>query len=309
MDTRKKWILLISTTLLITLGVLLVWFQQTATLTKRPHPGLAPANFDGERAYQDVLHQTALGPRVPNSEAHTQTRAWIRAKLDANGWYVEEQEFEALGHRGYNIIAKRRIDSTGRILLGAHYDNRLKADHDPDADKRNQAVLGANDGASGVAVLLELGRTIPDEIDDVWLVFFDLEDNGRLPTWDWILGSRAFVDGYALNASEIDAVVILDMIGDADLNIYLEKNSNLEIRTEIWAEGQALGYETFFINEEKFSMLDDHTPFLEAGIPAVDIIDFDYPYWHTTADTADKVSAESLQIVGKTMLAWLKKHP
>lgn len=309
MDTRKKWILLLGATVLIGFGIFLVWLQQTATLTNRPGPTLAPANFNGERAYQDVLHQTALGPRVPNSGAHAQTREWIREILEAAGWHMEEQVFEALGHRGYNIIAKRSIDSPGRILLGAHYDNRLQADHDPDANKRNQAVLGANDGASGVAVLLELGRTIPDEIDDVWLVFFDLEDNGRLPTWDWILGSRAFVDGYALNADKIDAVVILDMIGDADLNIYLEKNSNPEIRAEIWAEAQALGYETNFINEEKFSMLDDHTPFLEAGIPAVDIIDFDYPYWHTTADTADKVSAESLQIVGRTMLAWLKKHP
>ena len=309
MDTRKKRILLAGAIILTGLGILLIWFQQVPTLANRPRPTLAPANFDGERAYQDVLRQTALGPRVPDSDAHAQTREWIRAKLEANDWYVEEQEFEALGHRGYNIIAKRSVDSTGRILLGAHYDNRLQADHDPDPEKRNQAVLGANDGASGVAVLLELGRTIPTEIDDVWLVFFDLEDNGRLPTWDWILGSRAFIDGYALITSKIDAVVILDMIGDADLNIYLEKNSNLEIRTEIWAEAQALSYEMAFINEEKFSMVDDHTPFLEAGIPAIDIIDFDYPYWHTTADTAYKVSAESLQIVGRTMLAWLKKHP
>ena len=121
--------------------------------------------------------------------------------------------------------------------------------------------MGANDGASGVAVLLELARTIPMEVDDVWLVFFDLEDNGHLPTWEWILGSRAFVDGYALNP---DAVVILDMIVDADLNIYLEKNSNPELRSEIWAQAQSLGHDNYFINEEKFSILDDHTPFLEA---------------------------------------------
>jgi Zn-dependent M28 family amino/carboxypeptidase len=95
------------------------------------------------------------------------------------------------------------------------------------------------------------------------------------------------------------------MIGDADLNIYLEKNSNPELSAEIWAQAAALGYDEYFINEEKFSMLDDHTPFLENGIPAVDIIDFDYPYWHTTEDTANKVSVESLQIVGDTMLAWL----
>ena len=95
------------------------------------------------------------------------------------------------------------------------------------------------------------------------------------------------------------------MIGDADLNIYLEKNSNVAIRTEIWSTAEKLGYGEQFINEEKFSMLDDHTPFLEAGIPAVDIIDFDYPYWHTTQDTPDKVSAESLQAVGDTLLNWV----
>ncbi len=304
MDTRKKSIVSVAAGILITLGLFFTWIALSAP--ERPQPQLVPANFDGERAYQDVLRQTALGPRVPDSEAHMQVRALIRAELEAAGWYVEEQAFEALGHRGYNIIARRDAASPAKIIFGAHYDSRIQANHDPDVDKWEQAVLGANDGASGVAVLLELGRTIPAEIDNAWLVFFDLEDNGRLPTWDWILGSRAFVNGYALNP---DAVIILDMIGDADLNIYLEKNSNLTIRNEIWTQAQALGYETSFINTEKFAMLDDHTPFIEAGIPAVDVIDFDYSYWHTTEDTADKVSAQSLEIVGKTMLAWLKNRP
>ena len=306
MDMRNL-LMRIFSGLLTILGVYLLW--TAFSLEERPQPRPAPVNFSGERAYEHILHQTALGPRVPNSEAHTQTRSWIRATLEESGWHVEEQVFEYNGHRGYNIIAKRSVESTGRILLGAHYDSRILADHDPDVDKRNQAVSGANDAASGVAVLLELGYVLPAEIDDVWLVFFDLEDNGRIPTWDWILGSRAFVDGYALNKEDVEAAVILDMIGDADLNIYLEKNSNLEIRTEIWATAKALGYEKYFIDEEKFSMLDDHTPFLEAGIPAVDIIDFDYPYWHTTEDTADKVSPQSLQIVGKTVLTWLKNNP
>lgn len=305
MDTRRNIFLIASA--LIVAGMYFLWTN--TTVPERTLPTPVSGNFDGERAYQDVLHQTVLGPRVPNSAAHEQTRAWIRETLENAGWFVEEQEFEAQGHRGYNIIAKRSKNAPGKILLGAHYDSRILADHDPDLDKRNQALPGANDGASGVAVLLELGRTIPAEIDNVWLVFFDLEDNGRIPTWDWLLGSRAFVDGYALNADEVEAVVILDMIGDADLNIYLEKNSNEAIRAEIWAEAEKLGYADAFINEEKFSMLDDHTPFLEAGIPAVDVIDFDYPYWHTTEDTADKVSAESLQITGKTILSWLKNHP
>ncbi|MBT7600074.1 MAG: M28 family peptidase [Anaerolineae bacterium] len=287
-------------TILFALGGFLLWIS----FSPRTRPELAPVKFDGERAYQDVLRQTEMGPRTPESDAHVQVRIWMQAELEEAGWQVEEQAFDALGHRGYNLIASNDISSP-KIILGVHYDSRIYADQDPDIEKRKQATLGANDGASGVAILIELARKImaaPPPHPSIWLVFFDLEDNGNIPSWDWILGSRAFVNGYTLNP---EAVVILDMIGDADLNIYLEKNSNPELSAEIWAQAAALGYDEYFINEEKFSMLDDHTPFLENGIPAVDIIDFDYPYWHTTEDTANKVSVESLQIVGDTMLAWL----
>jgi Zn-dependent M28 family amino/carboxypeptidase len=163
-------------------------------------------------------------------------------------------------------------------------------------------VPGANDGASGVAVLLELARTLPEDISPVWLVFFDAEDNGRIEGWDWILGSRAFVEEVPVSPQ---AVVIVDMVGDADLNLYYELNSDETIRTEIWNTAAALGYGNIFIQTGKHSMLDDHTPFLEKGIPAVDIIDFDYPYWHTTEDTLDKVSTESLGAVGDTLWHWL----
>jgi Zn-dependent M28 family amino/carboxypeptidase len=153
-----------------------------------------------------------------------------------------------------------------------------------------------------VAVLLELARSLPGDTVPVWLVFFDAEDNGRIEGWDWILGSRAFVEEVPIDPR---AVVIVDMVGDADPNIHLEKNSDPQIRAEIWGTAASLGYGSVFIDNEKYSMLDDHTPFLEAGLPAVDIIDFDYPYWHTTADTADKVSAESLHTVGDTLWHWI----
>jgi len=300
-DARPAIFLLLAFSLLL---LSLAW----TLLPFRTRSGPAAANFNGERAYQDIRYQTQLGARTPGSEAHTQTRAWIKDELQKAGWQVEEQVFDSLGHRGYNIVASRS-DSAPEIILGAHYDTRIHADHDPDVEKRKQAVLGANDGASGVAALLELARVIPSNLSPsspvIWLVFFDLEDNGNLPTWDWILGSRAFVDGYTLNDS-VQAAIILDMIGDDDLNIYLEKNSDPALRAEIWGVAAKLGYDDHFISQEKYSILDDHTPFLEAGIPAVDIIDFDYPYWHTTEDTIDKVSAESLAIVGETVLAWLE---
>ena len=260
-----------------------------------------PLSFDSSRAYADVQTQVAFGPRTPGSEGHIQIREWMRAELESAGWMVEVHESERMGHPITNIIAKRNDDAP-QIILGAHYDTRFFADNDPDLTKRSQPVSGANDGASGVAVLLEMARSLPDDTVPVWLVFFDTEDQGNIAGWDWILGSRAFAEEIPVRP---EAVVIVDMIGDADLNIYLEQNSNVTIRTEIWSTAEKLGYGKQFINEEKYSMEDDHTPFLEAGLPAVDIIDFDYPYWHTAQDTADKVSAESLQAVGETLWNWI----
>jgi len=267
------------------------------TVTASP----APLSFDGSRAYADVQAQVAFGARMPGSEGHAKVREWIRTELESAAWTVQVQQTERMGHPIYNIIASRS-DVPPQIILGAHYDTRFFADNDPDVSKRSEPVMGANDGASGVAVLMELARTLPKDTTPVWLVFFDTEDQGRIEGWDWILGSRAFAEEIKIAPR---AVVIVDMIGDANLNIYLERNSNIPIRTEIWSTAAQLGYGNVFINEEKYSMEDDHTPFLEAGIPAVDIIDFDYPYWHTTQDTADKVSAESLQAVGKTLWNWI----
>lgn len=261
----------------------------------------APESFDGAKAYEYVVAQVNMGPRTPGSKGHAQVREWMRLELENSGWIVEVHESERLGHPIFNIIAKRG-EEPPQVILGAHYDTRFFADHDPNPVKQTEPVPGANDGASGVAVLLELARTLPDNTTPVWLVFFDTEDNGRVDGWDWILGSRAFVDEIPVQPR---AVVIVDMIGDADLNIHYEKNSDPAIRSEIWYTAAQLGYGDEFIAEEKHSMLDDHTPFVERGIPAVDIIDFDYPYWHTTADTPDKVSPESLKAVGDTLWHWV----
>lgn len=256
--------------------------------------------FSGQNAYQDVLTQVELGPRVPGSVASEQTQTWIASELKMAGWNVDIQEASILGHNIQNLIASRD-DKPVEILLGAHYDCRTVADHDM-SNGTIEPVPGANDGASGVAVLLELARTLPPDTVPLWLVFFDAEDNGNLPGWDWALGSRAFA---SMIPSLPQAVVIVDMVGDTDLNIYQEGNSTPALVDSIWEQAAALGYEEQFISEGKYSLIDDHTPFLNAGIPAVDIIDFDYPYWHTTADTTDKVSPDSLEIVGKTLWAWI----
>ena len=257
-------------------------------------------------ALEHIAYQLSLGPRIPGSLGHDQLVEWLQAELEGQGWAAHVQETTLLEHPIRNVIAKRGEAGLGDpwIIIGAHYDTRIYADHDNDPQKRNQPVPGANDGASGVAVLLELARTIPtDYPGEIWLVFFDAEDNGRIAGWDWILGSRAFVDELE---GQPDAVVIVDMIGDADLNIKMEQNSDSRLTLELWEQAAALGYSDHFIFLPGYRMLDDHTPFLEAGIPAVDIIDFDYPYWHTTEDTLDKVSADSLQVIGDTLIAWLE---
>lgn len=256
--------------------------------------------FDGERAYRDVLIQMDFGPRTVGSQAHVQILKWMQKELRKAGWTVEIQASERMGHPIQNLVARRGNDPV-QVILGAHYDSRLVADKDQGSGSSG-SVPGANDGASGVAVLLELARTLPRDTIPVELLFIDAEDNGNLPGWDWLLGSRAYVETLSYQPR---AVIIVDMIGDADLNIHKEYNSNQALMDAIWAQAGQLGYQQYFLPDYKYSILDDHTPFLEAGIPAVDIIDFDYPYYHTSADTADKVSATSLDVVGKTLWAWV----
>ena len=263
--------------------------------------------FDGDSAFGYVEQQMAFGPRIPGSEGHELTRDMIMETLQSHGWDAKIQTGEYRGEPILNIIGSRKRDTFAdhmqHIVIGAHYDTRIFADRSADSDDRSRPVPGANDGASGVAVLLELSRVLP-EYDNllVQLVFFDAEDDGYINDWDWILGSRHFAENLEY---EPDAVVIVDMIGDKQQEIYMEKSSDSTLRGEIWAVAAGLGIDTF-IQEEKYQILDDHTPFLQLGIPAVDLIDFDYPYWHTTEDTLDKVSASSLENVGLVLQDWLR---
>jgi len=286
---------------IIVVGTILAIFALTSALFLLLTSKISIA-FDGKRALKDVYYQIHLGPRLPGSEAHARTIEWISQTLNKEGWEIEIQELEADGKPIKNIIAKR---GSGKpwIILGAHYDSRFYADQDPVIENRTLPVPGANDGASGVAVLIELGRVLPKNLEkQVWLVFFDAEDQGNIPGWDWILGSKAFVNALI---DKPDAVVVIDMIGDKDLNIFQEKNSDPELTRIIWAIAKDSGYATQFIDQPKYSILDDHYPFLEKGIPAIDIIDFDYPFWHTTGDTIDQVSPNSLSAVGTTLFNWL----
>jgi Zn-dependent M28 family amino/carboxypeptidase len=258
--------------------------------------------FNSSRAYRDILYQTALGPRIPGSEAHTREVDWVKNELGKEKWQVETQNGNLDGHPIQNLIAKRGTGAPW-IIIGAHYDSRFFADQDPDINNRQKPVPGANDGASGVAVLLELARVLPQKMNkEIWLVFFDAEDQGDINGWNWILGSRYFASHIE---GKPDAVVVIDMIGDSNLNIYYETNSDPDLSKSIWESAAKAGYQKQFIPKPKYSVLDDHTPFIEKGIKAADIIDFDYPYYHAIADTSDKVSPVSLKAVGETLINWL----
>ena len=210
--------------------------QQYQTPTDQATATQRPKIFDGERSLRDVAYQVSLGPRTPGSPGHLQTGEWIQNELTTAGWEIEIQKTELAGQPIRNIIGKWG-EGEPWLILGAHYDTRQVADHDPDPAKRTLPVPGANDGASGVATLLELARILPAHANElrfkqIWLVFFDAEDNGDLPgatnleempSNGWILGSRAFVSSLTKYP---DAAVIIDMIGDTDQNIYQEQNSD-----------------------------------------------------------------------------------
>jgi Zn-dependent M28 family amino/carboxypeptidase len=257
--------------------------------------------FDGQEALKHAAAQMELGPRPTGSQAWQATGDYISSQLKRFGWSVEEQTFEYRDTPVRNIIGRK--GSGPVIILGAHYDTRRRANQDSVASA--DPVPGANDGASGVAVLLELARSLNEGKlnNEIWLAFFDAEDNGDLDGWEWIVGSTYMAENMTITP---EVVIVVDMIGDADQQIYYERNSNIEWTEKIWETAAGLGFEQNFIPKPKWSMLDDHTPFIRQGYKAVDLIDFDYPYWHTTADTLDKISADSLMRVGLTLQVLLE---
>lgn len=267
--------------------------------------GARSGTFNGEAAYAHVVAQCDLGYRPTGSEAWRKTGDYIIAELEKQGWAVETQEFTYRDTPVRNIIGKSRASNEQPVIIvGAHYDTRRSADQENPAEP----VLGANDGASGVAVLLELARVLDrDRLQSqVWLAFFDAEDNGGLDGWEWCVGSSYMAANLAVTPQ---AVVVVDMVGDADQQVYFEHNSDPAIQTQLWEIAATLGYTSTFIPEYRWAIFDDHIPFRQRGIPAVVIIDFDYPYWHTTQDTPDKVSAESLERVGRVVEVWLEQGP
>lgn len=282
-------------------------------------PAIAAA-FDGERAYDYLKKQCDFGPRVPGTEAHTKTGAYLERELRKYANKVEKQTFaRVLGGKEvkltnyiatFDYLCPIEIVEAGGVckpptwaLVGAHWDSRPTADKERSPTKRRQAILGANDGASGTAVVLELARQLQNarRYRGVILVLFDGEDYG--PGGDnMYLGSKYFASHYT--GPKPEWAVVVDMVGDKNLRLPIEGYSRKNapgVLERIWRTAERVG-QSEFVREKGPYIMDDHVPLQRAGIEAIDVIDFTYPYWHTLEDTPDKCSAESLESVGAVVL-------
>ncbi len=279
-------------------------------------PGPPPASpptvvgFDATRAFGDLSRQVRFGPRVPGTPGHAACRDFLVAELSrAAGVTATRQDFtktirgKALALT--NIVASTRPKAPRQILLCAHWDTRPTADEEIDEARRGLPIPGANDGASGVAVLLEIARQLaknPPPLDiGVQFVLFDGEDYG--PGDDAMyLGAKFYAARPALPKPEF--AILIDMIGDKDLQIYRERFSDRRARAindKVWAAAKALGSKAFR-EGQGYEITDDHLPLLDAGIPTIDLIDFDYAPWHTLDDTPEQCAPESLKAVGDVLL-------
>jgi len=251
-----------------------------------------------------LLEQCGFGPRPPGSTNLRLLGDHILQVLEGYGWATEGQEFVYDEVPLRNLVANK--GSGPLVILGAHYDTRPLADHDP-PETQVQHILGANDGGSGAAVLLELARVLDVERVPyhVRLVFFDAEDSGHLHDWPFSVGAKQYAEELG---EDPEYVIVVDMVGDQDQRFYWEGYSDLALNQEIWRVAAELGYAQQFIPQVRWQIVDDHLPFIDRGWTAIDVIDFEYPYWHTTQDTADKVSAESLYRIGRVLEVFLEQE-
>jgi glutaminyl-peptide cyclotransferase len=301
----------------------LAWWQlRPGAGGAAPGDMLRDAPFDGAAAYGYLKALCGLGPRPSGSVGMTRQQELLEKHFRDLGAQVARQEFfarhplTAQQVKMTNLLVHWHPDRRERILLCAHYDTRPY----PDRDRRNpQGVfLGANDGASGVALLMELGKSMPKYAGryGVDFVFFDGEELVFRETDPYFLGSEHFAAVYARDPPPYRYVwgVLLDMVADKDLQIYYERNSlrtpaQRELAQSIWRTAQRLGIREF-IPRTRHEVRDDHLPLNNvARIPTVDIIDFDYPYWHTQLDVPEQCSAESLTKVGSVLWEWLQAPP
>jgi Peptidase family M28 len=269
----------------------------------------ATSAFDSARAFEDLKHLAAFGPRPAGSEALGRARRWMEGELAQSGLHAEEDSFTAATPAGNiamtNLIVRIPGSSPAILMVTGHYDTK-RFD--------NFRFVGANDGASSAALVMELARVLARRRspDTIWLVFFDGEEAvGQWSDTDSVYGSRHLVARLASEGelSRVKAMILVDMIGDSNLDIRRDTESTGWLTDLVWSTARRLGYGRYFQDQILPVGGDDHFPFINAGVPAVDLIDFDYGpgnrYWHTAEDTVEHCSAQSLEIVGRVVLATL----
>jgi glutaminyl-peptide cyclotransferase len=289
----------------------------TALLLAACQKDKGKTSFDGATALAYAKTQLDFGTRIPNSIGAKRTGDWIIAQMKTRADSVIEQPFDHVTEKGdtlhlRNILARIHPAAAQRVLYLTHWDTRPISDGASDPARRNMPMPGANDGASGVALLIGIADALKKSPATVGvdLLFVDGEDNGDFGTGkDVLLGSKYFAAHLPSPAYKPLYAILFDMIGDKDLDIYQEPfslNRAPEVVSLVWNEAQTLGYSRYFINSpSNQGVTDDHIPLLDAGIHTIDVIDFDYPAHHTPEDTFDKISAHSLQVVGDVATALL----
>ena len=281
--------------------------------------------FNADSAYSYVAQQVAFGYRVPGTEAHRKTAEWLANELARHGADVIKQEAVVEAYDGTklpmcNIIGQFAPEKNNRILLAAHWDSRPWADHDSNPDNHRQPIAGANDGASGVGVLLEIARHIGVQQPTVGvdIIFFDAEDYGA-PAWEagensdsWALGSQYWAKHIHKPGYRARYGILLDMVGASGLCFYREYFSHHyapHIIDKVWDCAERIGYASLFVDAFGGAITDDHIYMNSAGIPSIDIIQMSpdtdagfFPQWHTVDDNMQHIDAYTLGAVGQTVL-------
>lgn len=264
--------------------------------------------FDKDKAFALLEKQCSFGPRPVGSEAHRKTRDFLLEEMKKYADTTVAQDFTYKDLPLTNIIGVFNPKAKRSVLLCAHWDTRPRADQEIDADKQKKPILGANDGASGVAILLEIARNFKEKSPEVGviIVLLDGEDygffDGSPDHGDGVLlGAKHFAKTYRTQGYNPDFGILLDMVGDKDLGIPMEDNSPIGTNEKVFRIAREIGYEKYFLSDKHQTITDDHLPLIRAGIRCIDLIDFDYAAWHTLDDTPDKCSAESLGIVGNVV--------
>ena len=303
--------------------------EQGSTTTTTPQTTVVTSKaptFEADSAYTYVANQVAFGPRVPNSKAHKQCGDYLAAELTRFGaqLYVQEANLKAYDGtllEARNLIGSYNPEQSKRVLLFAHWDRRPYSDHDPDPANLRKPLEGADDGASGVGVLLEIARQLGQQAPNIGvdILFCDAEDYGTPEFVDdyqpdtWCLGSQFWAKNPHVKNYKAEFGVLLDMVGGKGATFFREfqsMRSAAPIVEMVWSKARDLGYGKYFINADGGAITDDHQYVISGrGIPSIDIINYDpdtetgfASYWHTQKDNMDNIDRETLKAVGQTVL-------